>query len=137
VQKLEQQLAAAQAAAEAASQQATAASELAEARLREKASADKEWGRRLAAKDKEAAAKLREAEGKLKELEEKGELHGRGAAEPETSPMATPGTLAWVNQIGGVVRGRTKLGLGCRAALNLALCLLSGLQVAGWRGLPE
>lgn len=83
VQKLEQQLAAAQAAAEAASQQATAATELAEARLREKASADKEWGRRLSAKDKEAAAKLRDAEGKLKELEEKGEMgwsSGRGAA---------------------------------------------------------
>jgi hypothetical protein len=74
LQKLEQQLAAAHAATEAAQQQATAAAELAEARLKEKTSADKEWGRRLSAKDKEAAAKLREAEARLKELEEKGEL---------------------------------------------------------------
>lgn len=50
-----------------------AANDLAESRLRDKAAADKEWGRRLAAKDKEAAAKLRDAEFKLKELEEKGE----------------------------------------------------------------
>jgi hypothetical protein len=72
LQKLEQQLAAAQAAAEASAQQAAAAAELAESRLKEKTAADKEWGRRLSAKEKEAAAKLKEAEARLRELEDKG-----------------------------------------------------------------
>lgn len=75
-QKLEQQLAAAQAAAEAAAQQAAAATELAETRLREKAAADKEWGRRLSVKEKEAAAKLKEAEAQLRELQDKGKQQG-------------------------------------------------------------
>jgi hypothetical protein len=45
LQRLEQQLAAAQAAAESAGQQVSAATELAETRQREKAAADKEWAR--------------------------------------------------------------------------------------------
>lgn len=44
-QRLEQQLAAAQAAAESAGQQVSAATELAETRQREKAAADKEWAK--------------------------------------------------------------------------------------------
>lgn len=71
LQKLEQQLAAAQAAAEAAAQQAASATELADTRLKEKTAADKEWGRRLAATEKEAAAKLKEAEARRRELEDK------------------------------------------------------------------
>lgn len=74
LQKLEQQLAAVQVQAESAAQKAAAASELAEARLKEKAAADKEWGRRLSARDKEASAKLRDAEAKLKEVEQQGEM---------------------------------------------------------------
>jgi hypothetical protein len=44
-QRLEQQLAAAQAVAESAGQQVSAATELAETRQREKAAADKEWAK--------------------------------------------------------------------------------------------
>lgn len=76
-QKLEQQL-------EAAAQQAAAATELAETRLREKAAADKEWGRRLSVKEKEAAAKLKEAEAQLRELQDKGKQQGVLAARPST-----------------------------------------------------
>lgn len=94
LQKLEQQLTAAQAAAEASAQQAAAATELAESRLKEKTAADKEWGRRLSAKEKEAAAKLREAEARLRELEDKGgRTHTTATSKRTGGAMCTGGQV--------------------------------------------
>jgi hypothetical protein len=72
VQKVEQQLQQSQGQLEDAQKQLAAAAALAEARLREKAAADKEWADRLAAKDEESGSKLRDAEAKIKDLEDRG-----------------------------------------------------------------
>jgi hypothetical protein len=111
LQKLEQQLAAAQAATEAASQQAAAATELADAQLKEKAAADKEWGRRLSAKEKEAASKLREAEARLRELEDKGKLLS-GAVSRHFNTIcghcSTHHTAAAVSRVEGYSKAHTR-----------------------------
>jgi hypothetical protein len=71
-QKVEQQLQQSQSQLEDAQKQLAAAAALAEARLKEKAAADKEWAERLAAKELEAGGKLRDAEAKIKDLEDRG-----------------------------------------------------------------
>jgi hypothetical protein len=53
--------------------QLAAAAGLAEARLRDKAAADKEWAKRVSAKEKEAQGRLKEVETRLKESEERGQ----------------------------------------------------------------
>lgn len=72
LQKVEQQLQQSQSQLEEAQKQLAAAAALAEARLKEKAAADKEWADRLAAKEQEAGGKLKDAEAKLKDLEDRG-----------------------------------------------------------------
>lgn len=76
LQRLEQQIKTRyQLQVEELQQQLSAASAQAEARLKEKTAADKEWAKRLAAKEKEGQGRLKEADAKLKELEERSKLH--------------------------------------------------------------
>lgn len=77
MQKVELQLAAAQEQLEAATRAASAAAALAEARLAEAGAGDREWGRRLTARDKEAAQQLQEAAVRIEALQEQSELPWR------------------------------------------------------------
>jgi len=101
-QRLAQQCCAAQAQLDDAQRQLAAATTLAEARLKEKAAADKEWAQRLSAKEKEMAGRLKDADSRARELEERGARPGetfaglRAAAQgpartdPCQGPLAVP-----------------------------------------------
>lgn len=54
-------------------QQLTDATAQADARLKEKTAADKEWAKRLAAKEKEGQGRLKDAEAKIQQLEDRSE----------------------------------------------------------------
>ncbi len=73
-QHLEQRLGASEEEAAALRRQAADAAALAEQRAREKAAADKEWGRRLGGRDKELAGRVKDLEGKLQAADERGEV---------------------------------------------------------------
>lgn len=139
LQKVEQQLQQSQDLLEDAQKQLAAAAAVADARLKERAAAEKEWADRLASKDQEAAAKFKEAEGKIRELEERGQSSNGIAREETATARCRASSLAqwgpqcavpWPSTKGGTTsKWHTQLlHAAARHGWRISACLIADQQ---------
>eukprot|EP00879_Flechtneria_rotunda_P031409 GHRR01034315.1.p1 GENE.GHRR01034315.1~~GHRR01034315.1.p1 ORF type:complete len:328 (+),score=147.26 GHRR01034315.1:453-1436(+) len=136
-QKLEQQLSVTRDQMDELQKQLAATTGLAERRLQEKASADKEWSKRLTAKDKEGVGRLKDAEAKIKELEEKVYRLSRALADAESElsqhnlmrqRQVEEAQEAWARQAADAEAAWEKKLMSCQHSADEALLGCQG----GW-----